>query len=164
MENVELVNTSEKYAPMAETIVPVLFQLLRDRVALDEDIWAKDEEIGKQNIANGLREHAPTPEKKALWEEYHKRFFELIEGRVSEKLLKKSGANCMKNRSDYFYINGEFQAEFTMRQYNMATIIISFKTYHIEKHKFVMRLIDDKWLLDSVYHVWHTGSWGTVGF
>lgn len=164
MENVELVNTTEKYAPMAETIVPVLFELLRDRVALDEDIWAKNEEIGKQNIANGLREHASTPEKKALWEEYHKRLFELIEGRVSEKLLKKSGANCMKNRSDYFYINGEFQAEFTMRQSNMAAIITSFKTYHIEKQKFVMRFIDNKWLLDSVYYISYTESWISSGF
>lgn len=159
MENVELVNTSEKYAPMAETIVPVLFRLLRDRVALDEDIWAKNLEVRKQNIANGLHEHAASPEDKALWQEYHKRFFELIEGRVSEKLLKKSGANNMSSRSHYFYINGEFQAEFTMRQSNMATIIISFKTYHIEKQKFVMRFIDDKWLLDSVYYISYTESW-----
>lgn len=164
MENIELVNTAEKYAPMAEIIVPVLFQLLCDRVALDEDIWANNEELCKQNIANGLREHASTPEKKALWKEYNKRYFELIKERVSEKLLNKSGANCMSSESDYFYINGEFQAEFTMRQSNMATIIISFKTYHIEKHKFVMRFIDDKWLLDSIYHAGHTQSWRSVGF
>lgn len=63
MENVELANTSEKFAPMAETMVPVLFRLLRDRVALDEDIWAKDEEICKQNIANGLRGMRLLPKK-----------------------------------------------------------------------------------------------------
>lgn len=163
MENVELLNTAEKYAPMAETIVPVLFQLLRDRVALDEEMWAKREELGKQNIANGLREHARTPERAALWKEYNKRYFEFMEGRVSEKLLNKSSANCMSSQSDYFYINGEFQAEFTMRRSNMAAIIISFKDDDIGKHKFVMRFIDDKWLLDSVYQ-WKFGSWRSVGF
>lgn len=163
MENVELASTAKKYEKMADVLVPMLFGLLRERLALDEDIWAKEAEIRKENAANGAGELASSPKRNALWDEYKTRYSELIEGRLSEELLNKSHAAVIGPKSVYFYINGKFKAKFTMRRENMATIITEFENDDIDKHKFVMRLIDGKWLLDAVY-VWKFESWRASDF
>lgn len=171
MENVELVNTAKKYESMAETIVSVLFKLLRDRVALDEDMYIKYDELEKEFEATRDPDSISHLDLKPIWKEYNERLTELIDGRVSEDLKNRTHVRGLYHISeDYYYINGEFKAEFTMRRADMATIITTFKeiSTHIPecnrnpddigRTKFVMRLVDGAWILDNVFE-WRFERW-----
>ena len=94
--------------------------------------------------------------------EYEERFKAILEGKVSEKLLSRGYATQYSQPSEYAYLDDEaFSVDFTMRKADMATIIIHYQQALEMKHKFVLRLIEDKWLVDEKYYgfenedTWH---------
>ena len=86
--------------------------------------------------------------------EYENSFKRIIEGKVSKKLISNGYVLKYENPSEYFYLNSdEFSLEFTMSKEDMAAITIRYNKAAIDmKHKFVLRLIDDKWLVDEKYY------------
>lgn len=86
--------------------------------------------------------------------EYENSFKRIIEGKVSKKLISNGYALKYENPSEYFYLNSdEFSLEFTMSKEDMAAITIRHNKAAIDmKHKFVLRLIDDKWLVAEKYY------------
>lgn len=51
------------------------------------------------------------------------------------------------------YAKGDdFKIEFKMKRSNIATVIIEYISATEMKHKFVLRLIDNKWLIDEKYY------------
>lgn len=169
MENVKLVNTSKKYEGMEDVIVPVLFALLRERLALDEEMYEKTETLEAEFEAKKDPDRISHFDLNPIWKEYNERIAELIDGRVSDELKSRTRA-CVLGDPDFYYMNGEFQAEFTMRRADMATIVTAFKEISrripeenknadgFGRHKFVMRLVDDKWILDNVFN-WRFERW-----
>lgn len=169
MENVKVVNTAKKYEGMEETIVPILFELLRERLALDEEMYEKTEKLEAEFEAKKDPNSISHLDLKPIWKEYNDRLTALIDGRVSEELKSRTRA-CALGDPDYYYMNGEFAAEFTMRRADTATIVTTFKEISnripdcnrnadgIGKHKFSMRLVDGKWILDNVFD-WRFERW-----
>lgn len=95
-----------------------------------------------------------------LMEEHKKRFKMLIDGKVSEKLMARGYARSFGKPGEYFCAtSGEYNAEFTMRKPDVASMILYYKRGLDEKHKFVMRLIQDKWLIDEKYYGFNDKSW-----
>lgn len=46
-----------------------------------------------------------------------------------------------------------------MRKKDMATIVIYYEYALKKKHKFIFRLIDNKWLIDEKYYGFSDKSW-----
>lgn len=169
MENVKVVNTAKKYEGMEDVIVPILFAILRERLALDEEMYAKTEKLEAEFEAKKDPNRISHFDLKPIWKEYNERLAELMDGRISDELKSRTRA-CALGDPDYYYMNGEFVAEFTMRRADMATIVTTFKEISgripeenknangFGGHKFVMRLVDDKWILDNVFD-WRFERW-----
>ena len=70
-----------------------------------------------------------------------------------QKLLSKEARNSYGHPSEYSYLKGEdFFVQFTMKKEDRATVILQFEEALAMKHKFVLRLINDNWLIDEKYY------------
>lgn len=158
--NITLRNTSQKYEKMAAELVPPLLELLKAIDELECAIFKRNEELEQEKIELNLSLNQVHPKWSDLMEEHKKRFGMLIDGKVSEKLMARGYAGSFGKLGEYFYAaSGEYNAEFTMRKQDAASVILHFKRGLDIKHKFVMRLIQDKWLIDEKYYGFNDKSW-----
>ncbi len=153
---ITLKSTPAKYEKMMEELVPPLFELLKELDSLEQEIFVRNCEMDKEKPALKIPSHLVHPKWNELISEYRTRFGVIIDKRVSEKLRSRGYANSFGNPSRYSYLkSGAFSAEFTMRKEDMASIVIHYQSSNNsvdKKHKFVLRLIDDKWLIDEKYY------------
>ena len=151
--NLTLKNTFKKYDTMAEILIPLLFELLKALDNLEKEIFERDHALDLEKPSLNIPSHQVHPNWHALMREYEERFKAILEGKVSEKLLSRGYATQYSQPSEYAYLDDEtFSVDFTMRKADMATIIIHYQEALEMKHKFVLRLIEDKWLVDEKYY------------
>lgn len=152
--NIALRNTPEKYQPMASEMIQSLLELLKELTSLEEKIFKRNHEMNAEKAALNISSNQTHQKWKELMTEYESRFKRIIEGKVSKKLISNGYVLKYENPSEYFYLDSdEFSLEFTMSKEDMATITIRYNKAAIDmKHKFVLRLIDDKWLVDEKYY------------
>jgi len=146
---------------MMDKLVPPLFELLKQLDSLEQEIFARDCEMGKEKFTLKIPANQIHPKWPELVREYKTRCKAVIEGRVSEKLLSCGYAISFGSPSAYYYLNsGEYSAEFTMRKETMASVVTYYKKGVAMKQKFVLRLIDGAWLIDEVYYgFWDEKTW-----
>ena len=148
-----LKNTPEKYKKMADELLPPLLELLQKLTFLEEEIYERNKELDAEKRLLKIPSYQIHPEWKDLMDEYHQRYLTLLDGCVSEKLLSKGARNSYGHPSEYSYLKGEdFFVQFTMRKEDRATVILQFEEALAMKHKFVLRLINDNWLIDEKYY------------
>lgn len=148
-----LKNTPEKYKKMVEKLLPPLLELLQKLTFLEEEIYERNQELDAEKIVLKIPSYQIHPKWKDLMDEYHQRYLDLIEDHVSEKCFSKGPRNSYGHPSEYSYLKGEvFSVQFTMRKEDRATVILQFEEALAMKHKFVLRLINDKWLIDDKYY------------
>lgn len=159
---IKLKNTPTKYAKMMDELVPPLFKLLQELDALEQEFFARDCALNDEKIALKIPFNQTHPKWREMMSEYRTRFGVIIDKRVSEKLKSRGYAYSFGDPSHYSYLeNGTFTAEFTMRKEDMANIVIHYEGSVDMKDKFVLRLIDDVWLIDEKYYgfedekTWH---------
>jgi len=100
-----------------------------------------------------IHERMLTQEGKKFMDEYYDRYTDLIEGRVSNKLLSKGYASSCGVPSNYSYAKGDdFDATFTMKRGNLATVVIDYIDVTEMRHKFVLRSSENNWLIDEKYY------------
>lgn len=146
-------NTSPKYEKKADEIIKPLFDLLKKLTLLEEEIFERDETLEEEKEELNIPEHQVHPEWENLMEEYYDRYTELIEGRVSDKLLSKGYANSCGLPSNYSYAKeDDFEVELTMKSEKLATVIIDYIDVTEMRQKFVLRLSDNNWLIDEKYY------------
>ena len=146
-------NTSPKYEKKADKILKPLLDLLKKLTLLEEEIFERDEALEVEKKELNIPEHQVHPKWEDLIKEYYDRYTKLIDGRVSTKLLSKDYAASYGYSSEYSYAKGDdFKIEFKMKRSNIATVIIEYISATEMKHKFVLRLIDNKWLIDEKYY------------
>ena len=146
-------NTSPKYENRAEEILMPLLDLLKKLTLLEEEIFERDEALEEEKKVLNISEHQVHPKWEALMDEYHDRYTELIEGRVSDKLISKGYANSCGFPSNYSYAKGDdFEVELTMKSEKLATVIIDYVDVTEMRHKFVLRLSDNNWIIDEKYY------------
>ena len=148
-----LKNTPEKYKKMVEKLLPPLLELLQKLTLLEEEIYECNKELDAEKIVLKIPSHQIHPKWKDLMDEYHQRYLTLIEDHVSEKCFSKGPRNSYGHPSEYSYLKGEdFFVQFTMKKEDRATLILQFEEALVKKHKFVLRLIDGKWLIGEKYY------------
>lgn len=146
-------NTSPKYENRAEEILMPLLDLLKKLTLLEEETFERDESLEVEKKELNISEYQVHPKWEALMDEYHDRYTELIEGRVSDKLLSKGYANSCGFPSNYSYTKGDdFEVELTMKSEKLATVIIDYVDVTEMRHKFVLRLSDNNWIIDEKYY------------
>ena len=119
----------------------------------EEEIYERNKELDAEKRLLKIPSHQIHPEWNELMDEYHQRYLALLDGCVSEKLLSKGARNSYGHPSEYSYLRGEnFSVWFTMRKRDLATVILYYEEALEMKHKFVLRLIDGKWLIDEKFY------------
>ena len=163
--NIKIKNTPEKYKGMADEIVLPLLELLKELNSLEEEVFKRNSELNAEKLILNIPANQNHPKWSGLMAEYESRYKEIAKGKVSKNLMSKGYATHYSNPSEYFYANSDdFLLEFAMQQSDMAIIIIHFSGAIDMKHKFIVRQINKRWVVDEKYYgfadeaIWYPDS------
>ena len=150
---------------MADEIVLPLLELLQELKSLEEEVFKRNSELNAEKLILNIPANQNHPKWSGLMAEYESRYEEIAKGKVSENLMSKGYATHYSNPSEYFYVHSDdFLLEFTMQQPDMAIIIIHFSGATEMKHKFIVRQINKRWVVDEKYYgfadeaIWYSDS------
>ena len=150
---------------MADEIVLPLLELLQELKSLEEEVFKRNSELNAEKLILNIPANQNHPKWSGLMAEYESRYEEIAKGKVSENLMSKGYATHYSNPSEYFYVHSDdFVLEFTMQQPDMAIIIIHFSGATEMKHKFIVRQINKRWVVDEKYYgfadeaIWYSDS------
>ncbi len=145
----EIINqASDKFKGFQDEICGTLFDLLRKITALENEMSERNEAI----MGKIRGSHEATPEWMMLWSEYKKRLGDILKPACSEKLLKRGYGASFKNPAKYAYIDGDCKVYFIMKTAKKAVIETHDQGADLVNHKFVLKDIDGKWIVDEVYY------------
>lgn len=163
--NIIIKNTPKKYNKLVDEIVLPLLELLQELNSLEEEVFKRNSELDAEKLILNIPANQNHPKWIGLMAEYESRYEEILKGKASSNLMSKGYANPYSNPSEYFYANSkDFSLEFTMQQPDMATIIIHFSGATEMKHKFIVRQINKRWVVDEKYYgfadeaIWYSDS------
>ena len=163
--NIIIKNTPKKYNKLVDEIVHPLLELLTELTLLEEEVYNRNLELNAEKSTLNIPANQNHPKWRDLMAEYESRYEEILKGKASENLISKGYANHYGNPSEYFYTNSkDFSLEFTMQQPDMAIIIIHFSGATDMKHRFIVRWINKRWLVDEKYYgfadeaIWYIDS------
>ena len=163
--NIKIENTSEKYKGMADEIILPLLELLKELNSLEEEVFKRNSELNAEKLILNIPANQNHPKWSGLMAEYESRYKEILKGKASDNLISKGYATHYSNPSEYFYVHSDnFLLEFAMQQSDMAIIIIHFNGATDMKHKFIVRQINKRWVLDEKYYgfadeaIWYSDS------
>lgn len=144
-------NTPEKFQPLAKEIVPPLLALLRQRNELEREICARSLKLRAEEAAAGLSPHLSTPAAEALWEEYRRRYLELVTPRCTEKMMKWGAAGSFGKpaKYDYLFDAPEPAVYFTMKSAKKAVVSTRNPVSHDYRYRFTLRPVDGQWKVDG---------------
>ena len=150
---------------MADEIVLPLLELLKELNSLEEEVFKRNSELNAEKLILNIPANQNHPKWSGLMAEYESRYKEIAKGKVSKNLMSKGYATHYSNPSEYFYANSDdFLLEFAMQQSDMAIIIIHFSGAIDMKHKFIVRQINKRWVVDEKYYgfadeaIWYPDS------
>lgn len=163
--NIKINNTPEKYKSMADEIILPLLELLRELNSLEEEVFKRNSELNAEKLILNIPANQNHPKWIGLMAEYESRYEEILKGKASSNLISKGYASHYSNPSEYFYVHSDdFLLEFAMQQSDMAIIIIHFSGATEMKHKFIVRQINKRWVVDEKYYgfadeaIWYSDS------
>ena len=163
--NIKIKNTPEKYKGMADEIILPLLELLKELNSLEEEVFKRNSELNAEKLILNIPANKNHPKWSGLMAEYESRYKEILKGKASDNLISKGYATHYSNPSEYFYVHSDdFLLEFAMQQSNMAIIIIHFSGATEMKHKFIVRQINKRWVVDEKYYgfadeaIWYPDS------
>lgn len=143
---------NEKFKDIQDEICGFLFDLLRKINEIEKDVFDKSEELKRKKAELGIPKHQVGPGENELWDEYGQRLGEIVKPACTEKLLKRRYACSFGKPQKYGYIDGECTARFIMKTAKRAVVQTDFMHGTPQSHKFVIRDVDGKWLVDEVYY------------
>ena len=164
MEAVKIViqETLEKFHSLAQELAPPLVELLRQRNELEREICARSLKLREEQAAAGISPHLSTPAEEALWEEYRRRYLELVQPRCVPGLLKYGAAgSCGKPaRYDPLFEDPEGQVIFTMKSAKKATVETTCNKSWEACYRFTLKPFEDGWLIAGVeYRLGGESGW-----
>ena len=153
MEAVKIViqDTPAKFHSLAEELAPPLVELLRRRNELEREICARSLKLREEQAAAGISPHLSTPAEEALWEEYRRRYLELVAPRCTEKLLRWGAAGSFGRpaKYDYLFDAPEPEVYFTMKSAKKAVVSTRNPVSHDYRYRFILRPFGDEWKIDG---------------
>lgn len=138
----------DKFKDRQDEVCGFLFDILRKLNALEKEIYERDEKLKLKRS----EPHIVAPGEEELWDEYERRTGEIVEPVCTEKLLKRGYGGSFGNPQKYAYIDGECRANFIMKTAKKAVVETTFSQGGFQRHKFVLKDADGKWLIDEVYY------------
>lgn len=141
---------NEKFKDKQAEICEPLFELLRQINAIEKEIYERSEELAGKKEEQG-KEHEFTSEDEELWEEYQERLVEIVKPYCAENLSENCGGD-FGSPQKYGYIDGDCKVNFIMKSAKKAVVETHYHGGVDEKHKFVFKDVDGKWLLCEVYY------------
>ena len=160
--DIKLLDTPEKFRPMAEELVPPLLELLQARNDLEREIQERFQALEAEKPALGIPKNQIHPDDPALWEEYRRRYLELVQPRCIPGLLKYGAAgSCGKPaRYDPLFEDPVGQVIFTMKSAKKATVETSCRKSWEGRYRFTLKPFGDGWLIAGVeYRLGGENSW-----
>ena len=142
----------EKFRPFQEEICSFLFEMLQEINILEKEIFERNNELEAQKIKAGIPKNQIPQGWKELLVEFRERYFKIIDGKCTEKLLKRGYAGAFGSPQKFGYINEECRVNFIMKSEKKAVIETHYSHGVDSKQKFVLKKIDGKWMLDEFYY------------
>lgn len=143
---------NEKFKDKQEELCGILFTLLRGINAIEKETYERSQELKAKKAELGFTVNQVGPGEKELWAEYKDRLGKIIKPVCTEKLIGKRYGGSYRSPQKYGYIDGECTVNFIMKTAKRAVVETHFKHGTDHKHKFVIRDIDGKWLLDEIFY------------
>lgn len=149
----EIINeANEKFKDKQDEICGLLFELLRKINVIEKDIFERNSAIESKKPELGIPKNQIAPGQKELWAEYKERLGGVVKPVCTEKLLAKRYGGSYGSPQKYGYIDSECTVNFIMKTAKRAVVETHFKHGTDHMHKFVIRDVDGKWLVDEVYY------------
>ena len=150
--DIKIIDTPEKFQSLAEEIVPPLLELLQARNALEAEIHRRYQALEAEKPALGLPKNQMHPDDPALWEEYRRRYLELVESRCVPRLLKYGAVrSCGKPaRYDPLFEDPEGQVIFTMKSAKKATVVTTCRKSWEYRYRFTLKPVEGGWLIAGI--------------
>ncbi|MCI8653123.1 MAG: hypothetical protein HFF11_05440 [Angelakisella sp.] len=163
MDEIIFLDTPERYRPMAAEIVPPLLALLRERSALEEEIWNRLNSLRKEFAAGGGSPNQLPPGSLQVCEEYQRRYQELAASRCIPGFLKNSGPISCARPGKYSFLgsgSGE-PVTFTMKTARKAVVVTGCPRSSLRfLYRFTLRPGPEGWLIAKIeYHHSNETSW-----
>lgn len=138
---------------MADEIILPLLELLKKLTSLEEEVFKRNSELNAEKYKLNIPANQNHPKWNELMAEYESRYKEILKGKASENLISKGYVTHYSNPSEYFYVDSDdFLLEFDMQRSDVAIIIIHFSGAIDMKHKFIVRQINKKWVVDEKHY------------
>ena len=144
----EIVDTPEKFHPMAEELVPPLVELLRRLSALEVETCRRSRTVREAREAQG--ERYVSQEEKDIWTQYRESYGRLLEGRCTQALLDRGYGSSFGDPPAYGYLDTGCQLAFTMKSPARAVVETTFLHGVDMRHQFVLRNTPEGWRIDRV--------------
>ena len=150
--SIQIADTPEKFRPMAEEAVPPLLALLEKRNELEREIHQRFQALEEEKTALGIPGNQMHPDDPALWEEYRRRYLELVQGRCVPGVLKYGAAgSCGKPaRYDPLFEGPEGRVIFTMKSAQKATVETTCRKSWEYRYRFTLKRFEDGWLIAKI--------------
>lgn len=147
-------DTPEKFRPLAEELVPPLLELLRARNDLEREVHERFQALEAAKLAAGIPKNQVAPGDPELWEEYRRRYLELVQPRCVPGLLKYGAAgSCGRPaRYDPLFAGPEGKVLFTMKSPKKAVVETSCQKSWEMRYRFTLRLCEEGWRIGGVEH------------
>lgn len=162
----EIINeANDKFKDKQDEICNLLFGVLRELNALEKEIRERKKELERKKEELGIEKSQIAPGASELFDEYEERYDEIIEPYCTDKFYEKSERCSFGYPTRYHYIDGECTVNFIMKTAARAVVETHFKKgIACNKHKFVIRNVDGKWLIDAVYDGYEDepGKWYSI--
>ena len=150
--NIVIQDTPEKFRPMAAEIVPPLVELLRARNALETEICARSIKLRAEHAAAGIPQNQTGPGDQELWEEYARRYLELVTPHCTEKMMKWGAAGSFGKPAKYDYLFNALEPAvyFTMKSAKKAVVSTQNPVSYGYRYRFILRPTESGWKIDGV--------------
>ena len=145
---INIINTPKKYEDNAEEAVSTLFKLLNEILPIQERAVLRFQRMEQKQLALAEKSASTSD----IMEKCKAEYAEVIRGKCTEKEMSHIHPSHIGMTAEYAYIKGEYTIDFTMKKADTAVVITHFSNGGLgKKHKFVLKLVEEKWLVDEVY-------------
>lgn len=163
MASIETVDTPERFRHLAAEIAPPLLALLEERNELEREICARSIRLQEEKAEAGIPRQQAIPAEAELWEEFQRRYLELVGPHCTEKMRKGGSARSFGKpaRYDYLFNSPDPTVYFTMKSPKKAVVSTRNPSAYGYSYRFTLRPTEDGWKLDGVENCLGRGNrWG----
>lgn len=161
--DIKLSDTPERFHPLAQELVSPLVELLRARNGLEREIHRRFQVLEAEKPALGIPQNQVHPDDPALWEEYRRRYLELVQPRCVPGLLKYGAVGSFGEpaRYDPLFEDPEGRVIFTMKSAKKAVVETTCRKTWEYRYRFALKPSGEGWLIAGVEHsfggetTWH---------